>query len=159
MWPPLFSCTALTLLGMEFTRASQVVTGALFHSFVTTSWSWWMLETDAQQRLGLETCLASPSPLPSASLTRQWSSWMCIWGCYHVGILRPSLRREGIMLCFSMSQYMLAFMDPSMNCSSPVPAALMQPQTMTLPPPCLTVGKTLLSLYSSPVMLDTCWTK
>ncbi len=36
---------------------------------------------------------------------------------------------EGIMLCFSMSQYMLAFMVPSMNCSSPVPAALMQPQT------------------------------
>ncbi len=64
--------------------------------------------------------------------------------------LRPSPRREGIMLCFSMSQYMLAFMVPSMNCSSPVPAALMQPQTMTLPPPCLTVGKTHLSLYSSP---------
>ncbi len=64
--------------------------------------------------------------------------------------LRPSLQREGIMLCFSMSQYMLAFMVPSMNCSSPVPAALMQPQTMTLPPPCLTVGKTHLSLYSSP---------
>ncbi len=64
--------------------------------------------------------------------------------------LRPSLRREGIMLCFSMSQYMLAFMVPSMNCSSSVPAALMQPQTMTLPPPCLTVGKTHLPLYSSP---------
>ncbi len=30
---------------------------------------------------------------------------------------------EGIMLCFSMSQYMLAFMVPSMNCSSPVPAS------------------------------------
>ncbi len=55
--------------------------------------------------------------------------------------LQPILRREGIMLCFSMSQYMLAFMVPSMNCSSPVPAALMQPQTMTLPPTCLTVGK------------------
>ncbi len=39
--------------------------------------------------------------------------------------LRPSLRREGIMFCFSMSQYMLAFLVPSMNCSSPVPAALM----------------------------------
>ncbi len=57
--------------------------------------------------------------------------------------LRPSL-------CFSMSQYMLAFMVPSMNCRSPVPTAHMQPQTMTLPPPCLTVGKTHLSLYSSP---------
>ncbi len=57
--------------------------------------------------------------------------------------LRPSL-------CFSMSQYMLAFMVPSMNCSSPVLAALMQPQTMTPPATCLTVGKTHLSLYSSP---------
>ncbi len=64
--------------------------------------------------------------------------------------LWPSLRREGIMLCFSMSQYMLAVVVPSMNCSSPVPAALMQPQTMTLPPTCLTVGKTNLSLYSLP---------
>ena len=64
--------------------------------------------------------------------------------------LRPSLRREGLMLCFSMSQYMLAFMVPSMNCRSPVPETLMQPQTMTLPSPCLTVGKTHLSLYSSP---------
>ncbi len=35
VWPPLFYSTALTLLGMEFTRASQV----------TTSQSWWMLET------------------------------------------------------------------------------------------------------------------
>ena len=48
--------------------------------------------------------------------------------------LRPSFQREAIVLCFSMSQYMLAFMVPSMNCSSPVRAALLQPQTMTLPP-------------------------
>ncbi len=41
-------------------------------------------------------------------------------------------------------------MVPSMNCSSPVPVALMQPQTMTIPPHCLTVGKTHLSFYSSP---------
>ncbi len=32
--------------------------------------------------------------------------------------LRPSLQRVGIMLCFSMSQYMLAFMVPSM-CHGP----------------------------------------
>ncbi len=64
--------------------------------------------------------------------------------------LRPSLRREGIMLYFSMPQSILAFVVPSINCSSPVPAALMQPQTMTLSPPRLTVGKTHLSLYSSP---------
>ncbi len=72
--------------------------------------------------------------------------------------LRPSLQREGIMLCFGMSQYMLAFMVPSMNCSSPVPAALMQLQTMRLPPPYLTVSKTHLSLYSSPGSCHTCLT-
>ena len=92
----------------------------------------------------LETCSVSPLPLPSASSARQWSSWRCVWGHYHVGILPcgPVSEGRGIMLRFSMSQYMLAFMVPSMSCSSQVPAALMQPQTMTLPPPCLTVGKT-----------------
>ncbi len=51
---------------------------------------------------------------------------------------------------------------PSMNCSSPVPAALMQPQTMTLPPPCLTVGKTLVFVLLTGChhhTLDTMWTK
>ncbi len=43
--PPFFSCTDLTLLGMEFTRASQVTTGFLFYSFMMTSRSWWVLET------------------------------------------------------------------------------------------------------------------
>ncbi len=45
VWPPLFSSTALTLLGTEFTSVSQVATGVLFHSSMTTSRSWWMLET------------------------------------------------------------------------------------------------------------------
>ncbi len=47
---------------------------------------------------------------------------MCLGSlsCWNTA-LRPSLRREGIMLCFSMSQYMLALMVHSMNCSSPVP--------------------------------------
>ncbi len=128
VWPPLFSSTALTLLGMEFTRSSQVATGVLFHS---TSRSWWMLETLRSPTFRL--MMPHRLPLPSASLARQWSSWRCFWGRYHVGILPcgPVSEREGIMLCFSMSQYMLAFMVPSMNCSSPVPAALMQPQIMT----------------------------
>ncbi len=150
VWPPLFSSTVLTLFGMEFTRASQVTTGVLFHASMTISRSWWMLETlrsstfrlrmphrcsigfRSGDMLGqsititlsffskavvvLEVCLGSLSCLNSA--------------------LRPSLRREGIILCYSMSQYMSV--------------ALMQPQTMTLPPPCLTVGKTHVSLYSSP---------
>ncbi len=40
---PLLSSTALILLGMEFTRAAQVVAGILFHSSIMTSWSCWML--------------------------------------------------------------------------------------------------------------------
>ncbi len=112
----------------------------------------WGCPTDAQKGLGLETYLVNPWPLPSASLARQWSL-----SCWNTA-LRPSLWREGIMLCFSMSQYKLAFMIPSMNCSSPMPAALMQSQTMTLPPPCLSVGKTHLSLYSSPGCHQTCLT-
>ncbi len=157
VWPPLFSSTALTLLGMEFTRASQVATEVLFHSSMTTSRSWWMLETLRSSTfrlrmphrcligLGLETCLASPSPLPSASLARQWSSWRCVWGCYHVGILPCGPVSASV--CHSTCWHSWF---PSMNCSYPVPAALVHPQTMTLPPPCLTVGKTHLSLYSSP---------
>ncbi len=57
---------------------------------------------------------AHRSPLPSASLARQGSSWRCVWVRYHVG-LRPRFQREGIMLCFSMSPYMLTFMVPSIS--------------------------------------------
>ncbi len=140
VWPPLFSSTALTLLGMEF-RGSKVAIGVLFHSSMMTSQSWWMLETLHSSTFRLR--MSQRLPLPSASLARQWLSWRCVWGCYHAGILPcgPVSKGEGIMLCFSILQYMLVFMVPSMNCSSPVSAALMQPQTMTHSPPCLTVGK------------------
>ncbi len=147
-WPPLFSSTALTLLGMEFTRASQVATGVFFHSSMTTSCSWWMLETLRSSTFPFEGA-------PQINFTLSFFSKAVVLlevflgslSCWKTA-LRPSLHMEGIMLCFSMSQYMLAFMVSSMNCSSPVPAALMQPQTITLPPPSLTVGKTHLSMYS-----------
>ncbi len=42
---PLLSSTDLILLGMEFTRAAQVVAGILFHSSIMTSRSCWMLDT------------------------------------------------------------------------------------------------------------------
>ncbi len=42
---PLLSSTTLILLGMEFTRAAQVVVGILFHSSIMTSRSCWMLDT------------------------------------------------------------------------------------------------------------------
>ena len=34
-----------------------------------------------------ETCLASPSPLPSASSVKQWSSWRCDWSHCHARTL------------------------------------------------------------------------
>ncbi len=100
--------------------------------------------------------VASPSPFPLASLARQWSSWRCVWGLYHVGILPCGPVSVGRGSCSALD--MLTFMVPSINCSSSVPAALMQPRTMTLPPPYLTVGKTHLSLYSLPGCRHTCLT-
>ncbi len=134
---------------MEFTRASQVATGVLFHSYddimeLVDVWDLALLHLPFEDA-------------PQITLTLSFFNkavvvlevWLGSLSCWNTA-LRPNLWREGIMYCFSMSQYMLAFMVPSMNCSSSVPAALMQPQTMTLPPPCLTEGKTHLSLYSSP---------
>ncbi len=97
MWPPLFSSTALTLLGMEFTRASQVAAGVLFHSSMMTSQSWWLLETlySSTFRLNMPYRL----PLPSASLARQWSSCRCVWSRYHVGILPSGPVSEGRGSC------------------------------------------------------------
>ncbi len=170
VWPPLFSSTALTLLGMELTRAPQVATGVLFHSSMVTSRSWWMLETLRSfcLRMSHRCSIGFRSgDMLGQSITFTLSFFrkavvvleVCLGSssCCNTA-LQPSLWREGIMLCFSMSQYMLAFMVPSMDCSYPVPSALMQPQTMTLPPPCLTVGKTHLSLFSSPGCRHTCLT-
>ncbi len=97
VWPPLFSSTVLTLLGMEFTRASQVATGVLFHSSMTTSRSWWMLEILRFSTFRLR--MPHILPLPSASSARQWSSWRCVWGRYHVGILPCGPVYEGRGSC------------------------------------------------------------
>ncbi len=73
VWPPLFSSTALTLLGMEFTRASQVATGVLFHFSMTTSRNWWMFET-----LRFSTFrLRMPSPL--IHLFPKHNLWIWRW--------------------------------------------------------------------------------
>ena len=45
VWPPSLSRTAFTLLGMEFTRVSQVATGMLFLSSMTMLRSWQIFET------------------------------------------------------------------------------------------------------------------
>ncbi len=80
-------------------------------------------------------------------------------GVFGVVMLENSFWREGIIFCFSMSQYMLESMFPSMNRSSAVPAVVMQPHTMMLLPPCLTVGKEHFSWYSLPGSCHTCWTQ
>ena len=122
-----------------------------------TSQSWWMLETLRSSTFHLRMPHRCSIGFRSGDMLGQSITFTLSFFTKAVVVLEvclgslscwnsapwPSHQREGIMLCFSMSQYMLV---PSMNCSSPVPAALMQHQTMTPPPPCLTVG----TLYSSP---------
>ncbi len=75
-----------------------------------------------------------------------------------VVMLENSFWREGIIFLHSLES-----MFHSMNRSSPVPAVVMQPQTMMLPPPCLTVGKSTIVLAlltrASPHMMHTIWVK
>ena len=138
MWPPSLSRTAFTLLGMEFTRASQVAIGMLFHSSMTTSRSWQIFETlhtsifhlrisqGCSMGSSQDTCLVSftLSLFSKAIVILE----VCLesLSCWNTA-LRPSFWRERIMLCCSISQYMLEFMFPSMKYNSPTPAALMQP--------------------------------
>ncbi len=131
--------TALTLLSMEFTRASQVATGVLFNTSMMTSQSWWMLETLRSSTFRLRMPHRCSIGFKSGDMLGQSITFtlsffskavvvlqVCLGSlsCWNTA-LWPSLWREGIMLCFSMWHYLLAFMVPSMNCSSPVPAALM----------------------------------
>ncbi len=114
------------VLGMEFTRASQVATGAFFHSSMTISQSWWMLETLRSSTFRLRMPHRCSIRFRSGNMLGQSITFNLSFfskavvvlevrlgslSCWNT-VLRPSLRREGIMLCFSMSQYMLAFMFP-----------------------------------------------
>ena len=138
MCPPSLSRTAFTLLGMEFTRASQVATGMLFQSSMTTSRSWQIFETlhtsTFRLRIPKDILLGSSQETCLASFTLSLFSKaivvlkVCLesLSCWNTA-LRPSFWREGIMLCCSISQYILEFMFPSMKYNSPTPAALVQP--------------------------------
>ncbi len=87
------------------------------------------------QQVALDVCLGSLSCWKSA----RW----------------PRVRSDGSIFSFSIEQYICEFMMPSMKCSSPTPAALMQPYIRTLAPPCSTVGTMHFSLYSSPLRRHT----
>lgn len=73
-----------------------------------------------------EDILGHTSPSHSASSERHLSPWRCVWVCYHVGKLPVSVGRGSCSASDCHSTYLNAFL-PSMNHSSPVPAALMQP--------------------------------
>ncbi len=143
---PLLSSTALILLGMEFTRAVQVVAGILFHSSIMTSRSCWMLDTWFFSTFRLRMPHMCSIGFRSRDVLGHSITFRRKAVVVLVVMLENSFWREGIIFCFRMSPYMLESMFPSMNRSSPVPAVVMQPQTMMLPPPCLTVGKAQFSL-------------
>ena len=130
MWPPLLSRTAFTLLGMEFTRASQVATGMPFHSSMTTSRSWRIFETLCISTFRLRIPPKCSFGFKSRDDCPVHHLSLGSLTCWNIA-RRPSFWMEGIMLCCSISQYMLEFMFPSMKCNSRTTAALMQPQTMT----------------------------
>ncbi len=93
---PLLSSTALILLGMEFTRAAQVVAGILFHSSIMTSQSCWMLDTWCFSTFRLRMPHMCSIGFRSGDIlghsitftftlsnaVRQLSSWRCVWGGY-----------------------------------------------------------------------------
>lgn len=88
-----------------------------------------LFQTDAQSGLGLETCLATPSLLISAFLAKHWSSWKC----FGVIMVLESCPGCGPLCEEKGSSSMLAFMVPSVNCSSSVLAALPHSQTNNFP--------------------------
>ncbi len=93
--------------------------------------------------------MATPSP----SAARQLSSWRCVWSGY-VG--KQFLKGGHHLLLQNVTGHVgihVSLNEPQL----PVPAVVMQPQTMMLPPPCLTVGKAQFSWYSSPGRRHTCW--
>ena len=132
MWPPSLSRTTFTLLGIEFTRASQVATGMLFHSSMTTLQSWQIFETLHTSTFRLRIPQRCSIGFKSGDMLGQSITFtlslfskamvvleVCLGSlsCWNTALL-PSFWREGIMLCCSIPQYMLEFMFPSMKYNS-----------------------------------------
>ncbi len=160
------SSTALILLGLEFSRAAQVVACILFHSSIMTSQSCWLLDTwcfsTFRLRMphmcsmgfrGLETYLAAPSPSPSAA--KQLSSRRRIWGGCYVG--KQFLKGRHHLLIQNVTVHVgihVSLNEPQLPSTSRSHAA----PDMMLPPPCWTVGEAQLYWNSSPGHRHTCWT-
>ncbi len=162
----MLSSTALILLGMEFTRAAQVVAGILFHNDITE-----LLDVRHMVLLpfrlrmphmcsigsGLETYLATPSPSPSAA--RQLSSWRCVWGGY-VG--KQFLKGGHHLLLQNVTVHVgihVSLNEPQLPSTSSTHAAPDHDATTTM----LDCGQgtifVVLLTRVSPHMLDTIWAK
>ncbi len=161
--------TAPSLLGMEWTSWWHFARSIFFHSSRMTSFRDWMLDGE-----WCSTCLFR---IPhrcsigsrSGDTLGHWITFtlfffrnptvaldVCLGSlsCWK-SARRPRARSDGSIFSFSIEQYICEFRMPSMKCSSPTPAALMQPHIRTLPPPCFTVGTMHFSLYSSPLQRHT----
>ncbi len=161
--------TAPSLLGMELTSWRHFARSIFFHSSRMTSFRDWMLDGE-----WCSTCLfriphRCSIGFRSGDTLGHWITFtlfffrnptvaldVCLGSlsCWK-SARRPRARSNGSIFSFSIEQYICEFMMPSMKCSSPTPAALMQPHIRTLPPPCFTVGTMHFSLYSSPLRCHT----
>ncbi len=161
--------TAPSLLGMEWTSWRHFARSIFFYSSRMTSFRDWMLDGE-----WCSTCLfriphRCSIGFRSGDILGHWITFtlfffrnptvaldVCLGSlsCWK-SARRPRARSNGSIFSFSIEQYICEFMMPSMKCSSPTPAALMQPHIRTLPPPCFTVGTMHFSLYSSPLRRHT----
>ncbi len=88
--------------------------------------------------------LATPNPLFSFSWAIQrWTRWLCLGSlscCITQVCLSLRSQTDGWTFSFRIFWWSAELMVPSIMSSHPDPEAAKQPQTITLPPPCLTVG-------------------
>ncbi len=143
-----FLMTAPSLLGMEWTSWRHFARSIFFHSSRMNSFRDWMLDGE-----WCSTCLFR---IPHrCSIGFRSGDILGHWITFTLFFFRnPTVALDvclvmGSIFSFSIEHYICEFMMPSMKCSSPTPAALMQPHIRTLPPLCFTVGTMHFSLYSS----------
>ena len=157
MWLPSLSRTAFTLLGIEFTRASQVATGMLYHSSMMMSRSWQIFETlhisifrlRIPQRcsIGFKSgVIVMLEHYPATQFLEGGDHALLKYFTVHAGV-HVSLNEIYLSNTCSTHTACLRLHECCRCWTFPPP---------WLPPPCLTVGMTHLSLYSSPGRCHTC---
>ncbi len=168
---PLLSSTALILLGMEFTRAAQVVAGILFHSSIMTSRSCWMLDTWCFSTF----CLRMPHmcsvgfrsgdilPLHHLHLQLHQQGSCHLGGVFGVVIMLENCRLAQFLkgghhlLLQNVTVHVgihVSLNKPQLPSTSSIHAAPDHDATTTM----LDCSKTQFSWYSSPGRRHTCWT-